>query len=109
MVSSAILWWVFDITREGISERRTLRRMKPLIFVRQLETQVRQEFVRRHLSALIYAGLGDKTNAIDHLKREYPIHDNIDLRECQSMLCLMSCEAIQISRHSRQDLSDTLT
>jgi hypothetical protein len=30
------------------------------------------------LSALIYAGLGDKTKAIDYLKREYLNHDNVD-------------------------------
>ena len=40
--------------------------------------QARQEFVRRYLSALIYAGLGDKTKAIHYLKREYLNHDNID-------------------------------
>jgi len=33
------------------------------------------------LSALVYAGLGDKTKAIDYLKREHFNHDNIDPSE----------------------------
>jgi hypothetical protein len=49
--------------------------------VRQLEPQTRQEFVRGYLSALISAGLGDKTKAVDYLKREYLNHDNIDPSE----------------------------
>jgi hypothetical protein len=44
----------------------------------RLEARARQEFVRGYLSALIYAGLGDKTKAIDYLKCEYLNYDNID-------------------------------
>jgi hypothetical protein len=35
------------------------------------------EFVRGYVAALLYARLGDKTKAIDYLKREYFNHDNI--------------------------------
>ena len=34
-----------------------------------------KEFVRGYLAASIYAGLGDKTKAIDYLKHEYLNHD----------------------------------
>ena len=77
-VPSAILSWVFDITPQGIKRTADISPDAAVDIVRQLEAQVRQEFVRGYLSALIYAGLGDKTNAIDYLKREYLRHSNID-------------------------------
>jgi hypothetical protein len=77
-VFSAILAWVFDITPQGIRRTADFSPDEAVDIVRQLEAQARQEFVRGYLSALIYAGLGDKTKAIDYLKREYLNHDNID-------------------------------
>ena len=77
-VPSAILSWVFDITPQGIKRTAGISPDETLGIVRQLEAQARQEFVRGYLSALIYSGMGDKTNAIDYLKREYLNHDNID-------------------------------
>ena len=77
-VPSAILSWIFDITPQGITRTADISPDEAIDFVRQLEAQARQEFVRGYLSALIYAGLGDKTKAIDYLKREYLNHDNID-------------------------------
>jgi hypothetical protein len=75
-ILSAILSWVFDITPQGIKRTANISPDEALDIVRQLEAQARQEFVRGYLSALIYAGLGDKTKAIDYLKREYLNHDN---------------------------------
>jgi hypothetical protein len=77
-IVSAILSWVFDITPQGIKRTADISPDEAVDIVRQLEAQARQEFVRGYLSALIYAGLGDKTKAIDFLKREYLNHDNID-------------------------------
>ena len=77
-VPSAILSWVFDITPQGITRTADISPDEAVDIVRRLEAQARQEFVRGYLSALIYAGLGDKTKAIDYLKREYLNHDNID-------------------------------
>ena len=77
-VFSAILSWVFDITPQGIKRTADFSPDEAVDIVRQLEAQARQEFVRGYLSALIYAGLGDKTKAIDYLKREYLNHSNID-------------------------------
>ena len=76
-VLSAILSWVFDITPQGIKRTADISPDEAVDIVRQFEAQARQEFVRGYLSALIYAGLGDKTKAIDYLKREYLNHDNI--------------------------------
>ena len=76
-VFSAILSWVFDITPQGIKRTADFSPDEAVDIVRQLEAQARQEFVRGYLSALIYAGLGDKTKAIDYLKREYLNHENI--------------------------------
>jgi hypothetical protein len=77
-VLSAVLSWVFDITPQGIRRTADISPDEAVDIVRKLEEQARQEFVRGYLSALIYAGLGDKTKAIDFLKREYLNHDNID-------------------------------
>jgi hypothetical protein len=76
-IVSAILSWVFDITPQGIKRTPNISPDEAIDIVRQLEAQARQEFVRGYLSALIYAGLGDKTKAIDYLKREYLNHDNV--------------------------------
>jgi hypothetical protein len=76
-IFSSILSWIFDITSEGITRTADISPDAAIDIVRQLEAQARQEFVRGYLSALIYAGLGDKTKAIDYLKREYLIHENI--------------------------------
>jgi hypothetical protein len=75
-VFSAILSWMFDITPGGIKRTAAIPSDKALDIVRHLEAKARQEFVRGYLSALMYAGLGDKTQAIDYLKREYLNHDN---------------------------------
>jgi len=77
-VPSAILSWIFDITADGIKRTPDISSDDATDIVRQLEAQARQEFVRGYLSALLYAGLGDKTKAIDHLKREYLNYDNIN-------------------------------
>jgi hypothetical protein len=77
-ILSAILSWVFDITPQGIKRTPDISPDETLDIVRQLKAQARQEFVRGYLSALLYAGLGDKTKAIDYLKHEYLNHDNID-------------------------------
>jgi hypothetical protein len=77
-VLSAILSWVFDITPQGIKRTADISSDETVDIVRRLEAQARQEFVRGYLSALIYARLGNKTQAIDYLKREYLNHDNIN-------------------------------
>jgi hypothetical protein len=76
-ILSAILSWVFDITPQGIKRTADISSDETVAIVRQLQAQAQQEFVRGYLSALIYAGLGDKTKAIDYLKREYLNHDTI--------------------------------
>jgi hypothetical protein len=85
-ILSAILSWVFDITPQGIKRTADISPDEAVDIVRQLEAQARQEFVRGYLSALIYAGLGDKTKAIDYLKREYLNHDNINPTGVDAML-----------------------
>jgi hypothetical protein len=77
-VLSAILSWIFDITPQGIKRTVDISPDEAIDIVRQFEEKARQEFVRGYLSALIYAGLGDKTKAIDYLKREYLNHDHVD-------------------------------
>jgi hypothetical protein len=77
-ILSAILSWIFDITPQGIKRTADISPDEAIGIVRQLEGQARQEFILGYLSALIYAGLGDKTKAIDYLKREYLDHGNID-------------------------------
>ena len=108
-ILSAILSWIFDITPQGIKRTADISPDEAVDIVRQLEAQARQEFVRGYLSALIYAGLGDKTKAIDYLKREYLNHESNTttsiLQACQSTLCLMGCEAIRASRRSRRGRS----
>ena len=76
-ILSAILAWVFDITPQGIKRTADISPDEAVEIVRQLEAHARQEFVRGYLSALIYAGLGDKTKAIDYLKCEYLNHGHI--------------------------------
>ena len=73
-ILSAILSWVFDITPQGIKRTSDISPEETVDIVRRLEAHARQEFVRGYLSALIYAGLGDKTKAIDYLKHEYLDH-----------------------------------
>jgi len=85
-ILSAILSWVFDITPQGIKRTADISPDQAVDLVRQLEAQARQEFVRGYLSALIYAGLGDKTKAIDYLRREYLNHDNINPTGVDAML-----------------------
>jgi hypothetical protein len=55
----------FDITPQGIKRTAHISQDEPVDIVRQLRPR-RQEFVRGYLSALIYAGLGDKIKAIDY-------------------------------------------
>jgi hypothetical protein len=85
-ILSAILSWIFDITPQGIKRTADISPDEAINIVRQLEAQARQEFVRGYLSALIYAGLGDKTKAIDYLKREYLNHDYINPTGLDAML-----------------------
>ena len=80
-VLSTVLSWIFDITPQGIKRTADISPDEAVDIVRQLEAQARQEFVRGYLSALVYAGLGDKAKAIDFLKREYLKHDNIDAKD----------------------------
>ena len=80
-VLSAVLSWVFDITPQGIRRTADISPDETVDIVRELEAKARQEFVRGYLSALIYAGLGDKAKAIDYLKRECLNHGNIDPSE----------------------------
>ena len=95
-VISAVLSWVFDITPQGIKRTLDISPDEAVDIVRQLEAQARQEFVRGYLSALIYAGLGDRTKAIDFLKREYLKHDTIDPSEIRVDAIL---EGLQSGRH----------
>src|SRR5215471_5761415 len=95
-VLSAILSWIFDITPQGIKRTADISPDEAVDIVRQLEAQARQEFVRGYLSALIYAGLGDKTKAIEFLKREYLNHDSIDLSEIRVDAML---DGLQSGRH----------
>jgi hypothetical protein len=109
-IVSAILSWIFDITPQGIKRTADISPDEAVDIVRQLEAQARQEFVRGYLSAWIYAGLGDKTKAIDYLKHEYLNHGTSNtttsiLKACQSMLCLISCNAIRSSRLLRESRS----
>jgi hypothetical protein len=76
-IVSAILSWTFDITPQGIKRTADISPDEAVDIVRQLQAQARQEFVRGYLSALLYAGLGDKTKAIDYLKHEYLNHGNV--------------------------------
>jgi len=76
-IVSAVLSWVFDITPQGIKRTADTSRDEAVDIVQQLEAQARQEFLRGYLSALIYAGLGDKTKAIDYLKNEYLDHESL--------------------------------
>jgi hypothetical protein len=77
-ILSAILSWIFDITPQGIKRTADISPDEAVDIVRQLEAQARQEFVRGYLCALLYAGLGDKTKAIDYLKHEYLNHGDFN-------------------------------
>jgi hypothetical protein len=77
-ILSVIVSWVFDLTPEGIIRTADISPDETPDIVRQLEAQARQQFVRGYLFALIQAGLGDKTKAIDCLERAYLNHGNID-------------------------------
>jgi hypothetical protein len=77
-ILSLIIAWAFEMTPEGIKRTADISSDKVPDVVRQLEARGRQEFIRGYLFALIYAGLGDKAKAIDHLKREYLDQNNID-------------------------------
>ena len=78
-----VLAWLFELTPEGLKRTVDIPPDKVPDIVRQLEAHARQQFVRGYLCALIYAGLGDKTKAIDYLKRGYLNHDNIDVTGVQ--------------------------
>src|SRR5438876_8394432 len=69
---------LFELTPEGLKRTVDIPPDKVPDIVRQLEAQARQQFVRGYLCALVYAGLGDKTEAIDYLKREYLNREEID-------------------------------
>jgi hypothetical protein len=91
-----VLAWLFDITSEGIKRTADISPDEPPDILRQAEAQARQQFVRGYLCALIYAGLGDKTEAIHYLKREYLNHNNTDTTglPIDSMLDML-CDAPQ--------------
>jgi hypothetical protein len=76
---AVVLAWVFEITPEGIKRTMDTSPDEAPDIVRHLEARDRQQFVRGYLCALIYAGLGDKTKAIDYLKQEYLNRDKIDI------------------------------
>jgi len=80
-IVSEILSWIFGITPQGIKRTADISPDEAVDIVRQFEAQARQEFVPGYLSALIYAGLGDKTKAIDYLKHGHLKHDNIDAKD----------------------------
>ena len=75
---AVVLAWVFEITPEGIKRTTDTSPDEAPDIVRHLEARDRQQFVRGYLCALVYAGLGDKTKAIDYLMRDYHNDDNID-------------------------------
>ena len=77
-ILSVVISWTFDIMPEGIKRTPDISQDEASDIARQLEAVARQQFVRGYLYALIQAGLGDKTKAIEYLEREYPHHDNID-------------------------------
>jgi hypothetical protein len=76
---AVVLAWVFEITPDGIKRTTDTSPDEAPDIVRHLEARDRQQFVRGYLCALIYAGLGDKTKAIDYLKQEYVNRDKIDI------------------------------
>src|SRR5205814_5100916 len=79
-----VLAWLFELTPEGLKRTVDILLDKAPDIIRQLEARARQEFIRGYLCGLIYAGLGDKTKAIDYLKRGYLNHDdNIDITGVQ--------------------------
>src|SRR5436305_3004958 len=79
-----VLAWLFELTPEGLKRTVDISLDKAPDIIRQLEARTRQEFVRGYLCGLIYAGLGDKTKAIDYLSRGYLNHDdNIDITGVQ--------------------------
>ena len=73
---AVVLAWVFEITPTGIKRTTDISPNETQDVIRKLEEEARQQFVRGYLCALVYAGLGDKTKAIDYLKREYLSHNN---------------------------------
>ena len=73
-----VLGWIFELTPQGIKRTADISSDEAPDVVRQLEAEARQQFVRGYLCALIYAGLGDKAEAIDYLKRQHLNHENID-------------------------------
>lgn len=88
-IVSAVLSWIFDITPEGIKRTPDSSPDAAVDIAGQLEARARQEFVRGYLSALIYAGTGDKTKVIDYLKHEYfdhEYHNNVDVVSVDAMV-----------------------
>jgi hypothetical protein len=78
-----VLAWLFELTPEGLKRTVDISPHKAPHIDRELEARARQQFVRGYLCALIYAGLGDKTKAIDYLQREYLNHNDIDITGVQ--------------------------
>jgi hypothetical protein len=76
---AVVLAWVFEITPTGIKRTAEISPNETHDTIRQLEEEARQQFVRGYLCALVYAGLGDKTKAIDYLRSKYLNHDNFDI------------------------------
>jgi len=75
-ILAVIVAWVFEITPYGIKRTANVSQEHSAEIVRQLETQAHREFVRGYLCALTYAGMADKTNAIDYLHRVCLNHGN---------------------------------
>ena len=80
-IVSAVLSWVFDITPQGIKRTANSSPDEAVDIVRQLEAQAGREFLRGYLSGNDYAGFGDETKAIEHLKREYLNHPCINYND----------------------------
>lgn len=75
---TVVLAWIFEITPNGIKRTADISPNESQDVIRKLEEEARQQFVRGYLCALVYAGLGDKTKAIDYLKRAYLNQNNTD-------------------------------
>jgi hypothetical protein len=66
-ILSVVISWIFEMTPEGIKRTADISEVPDI--VRQLEEQAEEQFVRGYLFALVHAGLGDKTKAIDYVER----------------------------------------
>jgi hypothetical protein len=68
-ILSLVISWIFEMTPEGIKRTADISPQTTPDIVRQLEEQAEEQFIRGYLFALVHAGLGDKTKAIDYVER----------------------------------------